>query len=125
MTKWVGRLLGLDESLALNGVFHSTASECCLVAAIAARERAIRIILKADPSAQRTREEIFSRLVLYGSTETHSLGAKAALVLGIPFKALKTFEKDGWALTGEIVRDAIEHDKAKGLIPFMISKRFL
>lgn len=123
MTSWVGQMLGLDESFSSNGVIQGTASECALIAAIAARERVIRIIQStSDEGERRTREEISSRLVMYGTTQTHSLGAKAGLILGLPFKALETKKEDDWALTGETLRAEVEKDKAKGLIPFMISK---
>lgn len=114
-------MLGLDRSFSDNGVVQGTASESALVAAIAARERAIRIILNKEDNNY-TREEIFSRLVLYGSTQTHSLGAKAALLLGIPFKAIETTKEDNWSLRGAAVAKQIEEDEKKGLIPFMISE---
>lgn len=122
MTNWVGQLLGLDdESFSKNGVIQGSASESALVAAIAARERCIRLRL-AKSDNQMTREEIASKLIMYGSTQTHSLGAKAGLLLGIPFKALETTAEDNWALTGATVKQAFEEDVSKGLIPFMLSK---
>lgn len=120
MTRWVGQLLGLDESFASNGVIQGSASESALVATIAARERCIRLIL-AKKDNRMTREEITSKLIMYGSTQTHSLGAKAGLLLGIPFRALETTAEDNWALTGATVKKAFEHDAQKGFIPFMLS----
>ena len=121
MTSWVGQMFGLDEeSFSKNGVLQTTASESALIATIAARERAVRMLLAKKK--YRSREEIVSRMVMYGSTQTHSLGAKAGLILGIPFRALETKEADNWALNGETFKDAIKEDQAKGLIPFMLSK---
>lgn len=61
-----------------------------------------------------------SRLVLYGTSQTHSVAAKAALILGIPFRALKVFAKDDYALRGHTLRAAIEEDRAAGRHPFML-----
>lgn len=61
-----------------------------------------------------------SRLVLYGTTQTHSIAAKAALILGISFRALKVFAKDEYALQGETLKAAIEEDRAAGRYPFML-----
>lgn len=120
MTGWVGQLLGLDaESFTKNGVIQGTASESALIATIAARERAIRLLLAKGAYA--SREEILPKMVMYGSTQTHSLGAKAGLVLGIQFRALETAARDSWALRGDTFEQAIKEDKAKGLIPFMLS----
>lgn len=125
MTSWIGQLLGLDEdTFQKNGVLQTTASECALIAAIAARERAVRILQESKKYAGSSREELVSTFVIYGSTQTHSLGAKAGLLLGIPFKALETKAEDNWALTGETVARAYEEDVASGLIPYMISEGF-
>jgi aromatic-L-amino-acid decarboxylase len=121
MTSWVGQMLGLDRSLSQNGVIQTTASDSAIVATIAARERAIKYLLSQKGSPYKTREEIHSKLVMYGSTQTHSLGAKAGLVLSLPFRAIETYAQDNWALTGASVEKALEEDHAKGLIPFMIS----
>ena len=123
MTSWVGQMFGLDtDSFSKNGVLQTTASESALIAAIAARERAVRMLLAQEGSKFKTREEIVSRMVIYGSTQTHSLGAKAGLILGIPFRALVTKKEDNWALNGETFEKAIKEDQEKGLIPFMLSE---
>ena len=87
------------------------------------------------------RTEWTSKMVMYGSTQTHSLGAKvsqcglrsmrvnltfcmswqAALILGMQWKALPVSSKDNYALTGAAVRAALEEDKKQGLIPFLLS----
>lgn len=59
---------------------------------------------------------------MYGSTQTHSLGAKAGLILGLPFRALPVHAKDGYALRGETLAAAIAEDTAKGLVPFFVSE---
>jgi aromatic-L-amino-acid decarboxylase len=64
------------------------------------------------------REEYTPKLVMYGSTQTHSLGTKAGQILGMPFRALSVHADDGYALRGETLRAAVEEDLAKGLVPF-------
>jgi len=122
MTSWVGQMLGLDKSLSKNGVIQTTASDGAIIACVAARERAIKYLLAKEESKYKTREEIHSKLVMYGSTQTHSLGAKAGLVLGIPFRAIETYAEDNWALTGASLANALKEDQGKGLIPFMLSR---
>lgn len=122
MTDWVGQMLGLDaETFCKNGVIQTTASEAALVAAVAARERAIRMTLARPAFRGKSRGDILPQLVMYGSTQTHSLGAKAGLILGLPFRSIETYAEDNWALTGASVKAAFEADSAKGYIPFMIS----
>lgn len=59
-------------------------------------------------------------LVIYGTTQTHSLGAKAALVLGLSFRALEVSKEDNYALRGSTLREAIDRDRASGRHPFIV-----
>lgn len=52
---------------------------------------------------------------MYGSTQTHSVGAKAALILGHIWRSIPVPEDD-LSLTGDLLRIALEEDKAKGLV---------
>lgn len=61
-------------------------------------------------------------LVLYGTTQTHSLGAKAALALGLQFRALEVRKEDGYALKGATLEQALKEDHDAGREPFAISK---
>jgi aromatic-L-amino-acid decarboxylase len=100
------------------------------------------------------RDMYHSKLVMYGSTQTHSIGIKvgralysghtrspkagspivdrnvffdisqAAKILGLKWRSLPTFKEDDYALTGETVRKALEEDEKKGLIPFMLSENY-
>lgn len=124
MTSWVGQMLGLDASFYKNGVIQTTASDCAIIATVAARERVIKYLLAKENSTYKTREELASKLIMYGSTQTHSLGAKAGLVLGIPFRAIETYAEDNWALTGPSLEKAIQEDAEKGLIPFMLREHY-
>lgn len=61
-----------------------------------------------------------SKLVMYGTTQTHSIGAKAAIVLGLNFRAIEVTAKDAYSLRGEKLEAALKEDTEKGLIPFML-----
>jgi len=52
---------------------------------------------------------------------THSLGAKAALILGLKFRALDVNISDGYGLRGATFQNALSEDRANGDHPFTIS----
>jgi hypothetical protein len=66
---------------------QGSASESCLTAAIAARERALNRLYQQQGDLQvegaglpqTIRDRYAQKLVMYGSTQTHSLGAKVRL----------------------------------------------
>ncbi|KAM0753813.1 PLP-dependent transferase [Meredithblackwellia eburnea MCA 4105] len=115
MMDWVAKLFSLDPSFYNSsnvggGIIMGSASESCFTAVIAARERALRL-------APDTKHE---NLVLYGTTQTHSLGAKAALILGLKFKAIETRAEDMWGLRGSDLKETLDEDIANGLVPFCL-----
>lgn len=59
-------------------------------------------------------------MVIVGTTQTHSLGAKAALILGLTFEAIETKEEDAWALRGEALRETLDRLKGEGKLPFAL-----
>lgn len=59
-------------------------------------------------------------LVIYTTTQTHSLGLKAGLVLGLNVRALEVRAEDQFALRGETLRQALEEDKKLGKRPFIL-----
>ncbi|WVR04512.1 hypothetical protein IAU60_001516 [Kwoniella sp. DSM 27419] len=135
VVEWIAKMLGLSEhfwgsSGVGGGVIMGSASESAFTAAIAARERALRhlaVQAGAEPAANglidvpdEIRYQYGQKLVVYGSTQTHSLGAKAALMLGLPFRAVAVSIEDGYALRGESLRRAIEKDVSAGLVPFLV-----
>jgi aromatic-L-amino-acid/L-tryptophan decarboxylase len=63
-------------------------------------------------------------MVIYTSTQTHSLGSKAGLVLGIKVRAIEVYPDDRFALRGEALRDALVEDAKIGLKPFILSNVF-
>jgi aromatic-L-amino-acid decarboxylase len=60
------------------------------------------------------------QLVIYGTTQTHSLGAKAALILGLQFCAIETTAENDWGLRGSELEAALEEDRRDGKIPFIL-----
>ena len=130
---WGVRLLGLDDRfLTKSGVgggviqvrlsysrWHpyltlekTSASDVGLVACIAARTR----YLQMHPKVKH------ENLVVYGTTQTHSLGAKAALILGLQFRALEVRKEDGHALKGATLEQALKEDHDAGREPFIVSR---
>jgi aromatic-L-amino-acid/L-tryptophan decarboxylase len=51
-----------------------------------------------------------SKLTLYTTTQTHSLGAKAALVLGLKVRALEVDASNEYGLRGDELGRALEED---------------
>lgn len=62
-----------------------------------------------------------SDLVILATTQTHSLAAKAALILGFEFQAIETKQEDDWALRGMDLEEALAALAAKGKKPFILS----
>lgn len=91
---------------------QNTASEAALVAVIAARSAYI----DAYPNTK------LEDMRIYTTTQTHSLGLKAGVILGLKVRTLEVTRKDKFSLRGEILRAALEEDKKKGLHPFILSE---
>ena len=60
-------------------------------------------------------------LVMYTTTQTHSIGMKAGLVLGLQVRALEVRAEDRYSLRGDTLRSALIEDEALGRKPFIIS----
>lgn len=116
---WMRRLTGLDDGW--HGVIQDTASSACLVALLAARERASRVGqwrggLQAEPEP----------LVVYTTEQAHSSVAKAALLAGFGWENLRTVECDPWtrAMRPEALREAVARDRAEGRRPAAVVLTF-
>lgn len=112
---WMAQLLGLDESFyniseVGGGVIQTSASDSVLVATVAARSRYIR----EHPQVA------MENLVLYTTTQTHSLGKKAGLILGLKVRALGVTAQDDFALRGDTLKVALEEDTNAGFHPFIL-----
>lgn len=83
-----------------------------IVICVAARAR----YLRANPEAK------LEDLVIYTTTQTHSLGVKAGLVLGLEVRALEVKKEDEYGVRGETVRAALQEDVARGKRPFIFGE---
>lgn len=63
-------------------------------------------------------------LVIYTTTQTHSLGSKAGIVLGLQVRAIDVLHEDQFSLRGKALRDALEEDARIGRKPFILSNDF-
>ncbi|CAL1713657.1 unnamed protein product [Somion occarium] len=115
MMDWAAKMFGLHDHF-LNssgiggGVIQTTASDSALVSVVAARS----LYIRKHPDVKH------EDLVFYTTTQTHSLGVKAGLVLGMECRALEVKVEDQFALRGSILKRALEEDKKHGKHPFMI-----
>ncbi|KAH9913765.1 pyridoxal phosphate-dependent transferase [Fomitopsis serialis] len=111
MMDWCARLFGLADHF-LNssgtggGVIQTTSSDSALVVTVAARSQYTR----------RHPDTKLEDLVLYVTSQTHSLGVKASLVLGLQCRVLDVKPEDEYALRGETLRAALEEDVARGSV---------
>ncbi len=112
VTEWLRAETGLSEEW--HGAIHDTASSACLVALLAARERATgyseaRGGLQAEPAP----------LVVYTSPHAHSSVAKAALLAGFGQHNLRQVEVDPvtYAMRPEALAAAMAEDRAAGRRP--------
>ncbi|TFK23692.1 aromatic-L-amino-acid decarboxylase [Coprinopsis marcescibilis] len=111
---WAAKLFGLspafyNTSEVGGGVIQTTASDSVLVAVVAARSR----YQKAHPNTR------IEELVVYTTTQTHALGKKAALILGLQIRVLEVSSDDEFGLRGDNLRSSLEKDKQAGLKPFI------
>ncbi|KAJ7497029.1 pyridoxal phosphate-dependent transferase [Mycena latifolia] len=114
---WAAQLLGLAPAFHNaagigGGALQTTASDSALIAIVAARERYLALLAAAPPK--------HDELVIYVTTQTHSLGLKAGRVLGLQVRALEVSPDDKYALRGDVLRQALEEDKAAGRHPFIL-----
>lgn len=137
---WVARMLGLPEcflsdgSTGGGGVIQGSASESVLPVMVATREMAVeRALQKAnllemegEDEARRLRREDLSaqvrgRLVALASEHCHSLGLKAANILGLRHRNVRAGPESGFAMTGKALREKIEELEESGLQPFFVT----
>ncbi|KAL5482501.1 BZZ1 [Sanghuangporus weigelae] len=112
---WSAKLFGLDEAFYNErgrggGVIQTTASDSGLVSIVAARSAYTRVHPEVD----------ISKLVIYTTTQTHSLGEKAALILGLRARALDVTLENAFSLRGTTLQAALEEDINVGLHPFVL-----
>jgi aromatic-L-amino-acid decarboxylase len=117
---------------------QESASITCLTAATGARERTLRYLAKSEAGdkavinsneafdvPQEIREKYGQKLVIYGSTQTHSIAKKAAVILGLEFRAVPVSIEDNYGLRGEALRKAMKADVEAGYVPFFVGQSLL
>jgi len=112
MCDWMRQLTGLSEHW--HGVIQDTASTACLVALLAARERAGQFSIEHGGL-----QALPQPLVVYASEHAHSSVAKAALLAGFGRDNLRLITADPrtHALSPEALAAAISADVAAGRRP--------
>ena len=98
------------SSHSLHIISQTTASDSALVAIVAARS----LYTSKHPDVK------LENMIIYTTTQTHSLGVKASLILGLHCRSLEVTAEDQFALRGATLRKALEEDGAKGLHPFIL-----
>ncbi|CAF0936975.1 unnamed protein product [Adineta ricciae] len=119
------RSVGNDDELFIKkqtdhiggGVLLGSASECILVAMLAARTKKITSKRQSDPLMEDG--QILARLVCYTSKLAHSCVEKAGLIAMVRVRQLAVDEH--FSLRGKTLEDSIRADKENGLIPFLVS----
>ncbi|KAJ0393137.1 hypothetical protein P43SY_005432 [Pythium insidiosum] len=120
---WMARLMNLPECFlstsAGGGVIQTSASESLLCAIIAARNRALQGLEGDERHAKA------SRLVMYISDQTHSIGEKGRMVLDLPhLRIIPTrrgvTDPGNFGMHPDDVAAAMQEDVAAGLIPFIL-----
>jgi aromatic-L-amino-acid/L-tryptophan decarboxylase len=115
---WLVEMLGLPAGFrsdtAGGGVIQDSASSASLVAALAARERATGF--------ESNRIGTGGGLTAFASTQAHSSIEKAVRIAGYGAERLRTIEvDDGLAMRPDRLEEAIEQDRAAGLIPAFVT----
>ncbi|CAF3961473.1 unnamed protein product [Rotaria sp. Silwood2] len=99
------------------GVLLGSASECVLVAMLAARTKKITSKRQTDPLIEDG--QILAKLVCYTSKLAHSCVEKAGLIAMVRVRELPVDEN--FSLRGKTLDECVRADKEKGLIPFLVS----
>lgn len=112
---WLRQLTGLDDGW--HGVIQDTASSACLVAMLAARERAtdhLQTTTGLGGSEQ--------PLCVYTTAEAHSSVRKAALLAGFGADFIRLIDVDPWTrdMNASALVDAMETDRSAGLRPTIV-----
>lgn len=94
-------------------ILQGSASEVTFVCLLAAKERKVKELRQINPELKEA--DIKGKLVAYSSDQSNSSVEKAGLLGSMPMRLLPA-DKEG-RLTASVLLEAIEKDKAQGLIP--------
>ena len=112
---WLRQLCGLSDQW--HGVIQDTASTACLVAMLAARERA------TDHAQTESGTLGFGkRLHVYTTSEGHSSVRKAALLAGYAANDIRVIDVDPWTrdMIADQLDEAMDADVAAGGVPAIV-----
>lgn len=124
---WLARILGLPSCFLSDGegggVIQGSASETVVTVMIAARERYLDQACGDLVGEAREEKKAFirSRLVALSSEEAHSATAKAARILDVRYRSIRTSMEDDLALTGQNLRVALKDCQRDNLKPFYVT----
>ncbi|KAG7019491.1 Tyrosine/DOPA decarboxylase 2, partial [Cucurbita argyrosperma subsp. argyrosperma] len=118
---WFGEMLKLPKSFLFSGggggggggVLQGTTCEAILSTLVAARDQKLKVIGR----------DMFCKLVVYGSDQTHMSLQKAAQVAGFGeenFRVIKTTKSDSFGLSPTSLKMAIQSDIEKGFVPLYL-----
>ena len=129
---WLAKLLGLPPCFLSGGptngggVIQSSASDATLCVMVAARDKflAAKTAHFSDDDVEAKEDEICrlrSRLVVVGSTGTHSATKKAAQILGVWFVTVDVEEDQGFSMQGSDLARVLDDLTRRGLEPFFVT----
>ncbi|OQV22629.1 Aromatic-L-amino-acid decarboxylase [Hypsibius exemplaris] len=119
---WLAHMLGLPEHFLFSfkgpggGVIEGSASEASLMTILGAKAKAIRETKAKHPDW--TDGQITDKLIAYYSEQAHSSAQRATTLAHVTGRGLPTDEEQ--SLRGSSLAQAIEEDRAAGLIPFYV-----
>ncbi|KJH48703.1 pyridoxal-dependent decarboxylase domain protein [Dictyocaulus viviparus] len=127
------------------GIIQNTASDSTVIAIMAARAKAVERIkndstsmssLTPNGELEENKQaddnilnpyfhdpEVFRKFVAYCSDQAHSSVDKGAMLCGVKLRKLKSSidpELKNYTVTKETLEEAIQEDRAQGLIPFIL-----
>ncbi|KAM0541623.1 hypothetical protein ACHAPJ_013171 [Fusarium lateritium] len=126
---WLAKLTGLPDCFLSTGptqgggVIHGSASEAILTVMVAARDRFLASKTSTLPGYAKEDEtrRLRGRLVVIGSTGTHSSTKKAAQILGVEYVTVPVHEENGFAMQGRDLTRVLDDATARGLEPFFLT----
>ena len=88
-----------------------------------AHDSLMAAVVGARSLYQRNHPEVRTEsMVIYTTTQTHSLAAKAGLIFGIKVRKIEVKLENRLSLKGEALRETLEEDIQDGLHPFILGK---
>uniref|UniRef100_A0A7N0TZA9 Tyrosine decarboxylase n=1 Tax=Kalanchoe fedtschenkoi TaxID=63787 RepID=A0A7N0TZA9_KALFE len=114
---WMGKMMGLPQGLLFSGggggVLQGSTCEAVVCTLAAARDRAL----------ERVGDDMFNKLVVYCSDQTHFTLKKGSKLVGIRpanVKAIKTTKNNEYGLCPTDLRDLVASDVKAGFIPIYL-----